>query len=342
MEWFCTEEARSVLKCREKRLTAAFRILVCVTAATFIVLCLLIRTENARTMHWVLIGVTAVLGWICILIRLPGIQETRTQLGHLEMLMEGEKEFREGRMTLTRESIQIPRSIRIRKVLLDTGKEEPERLNLDERWISRIPPDGSKVRLAVTHSYIAGAEVLEEAASESGVSRKPARVRKAAKLIPLLGIWALAAVVFSSFVFYQITDTDAAHKITLYVDGEVQQEDQLAALMEKKLDAPVRMVQVHPFRYAMFGSAALQAADLFIVPDSEKDLYADWFAPGEESLPVYDPESGVSVCGAWILYSGEETYRLYIGAGSPHLEDGLARQAAGVLMTLETEKEETK
>lgn len=342
MDWFCTEETRSELMRREKRLTAAFRILAGVTVAAFIVLCLLIRTENARTLHWVLICVTAVLGWICILIRIPGVQEARTRLGHMGMLLEGEKDFREGRVTVTRESIQIPRSIRIRKVLLDAGGEEPERLNLDERWVSRMPPDGSRVRLAVTHTYIAGAEILEEAPRAGGASRRPARAKKIVKLLPLLGIWALTAIFLSSFVFYQITDTDAAHKITLYVDGEVQREDQLAARLEKKMAAPVRMVQVHPFRYAMFGSAALKAADLFIVPDSEKDLYIDWFAPGEEGIPVYDPESGTSFCGSWILYSPEDTYRLYIGAGSPHLEDGLARQAAGLLLSLETEKEENK
>lgn len=343
MEWFCTEETRSELMRREKRLASAFRILAGVTVAAFIVLCLLVRTENAQTMHWVLICVTAVLGWICILIRIPGVQESRTQLGHMGMLLEGEKDFREGRVTVTRESVQIPRSILIRKVLLDTGGEEPERLNLDERWVSRMPPDGSRVRLAVTHTYIAGAEILEEAPrAGGGASRRPARAKKIVKLLPLLGIWVLVAVFFSSFVFYQITDTDAAHKITLYVDGEVRNEDQLAARLEKEMSAPIRMVQVHPFRYAMFGSAALKGADLFIVPDSEKDLYADWFAPGDAGIPVYDRTSGTSVGSAWILYNPEDTYRLYTGAGSPHLEDGLARQAAGLLMTIETEKEENK
>ena len=138
----------------------------------------------------------------------------------------------------------------------------------------------------------------------------------------------LVAVIFGSFVFYQITDTDPAHKLTLYVDGEVRNEAQLAALLEKELPEPIRMVQVHPFSYAMFGSDALRAADLYIVPDSEKEQYADWFAPGEEALTVCDPGGTVSVAGSWILYAPGETYRLYIGAYSPHLSDGLARRGA--------------
>ncbi|QUC66974.1 hypothetical protein [Aristaeella hokkaidonensis] len=340
MEWFSTEAELSAWKNRDKRLTAAFRILIVLTLITFIVLCLLVRTENADTLHLVLMAVTVVMGWICVIVYQLGIKEARTQAGHLDMLLKGEKDFREGRITLTRETIRIPKSIRIRKVLLDTGEEEPARLNLDERWISRMPPDGSRVRLALAHSYIAGAETLEQAPAEksNGASRRPARLQWG-KLLPLLGIWALVAVFFSSFVFYQITDTVPANKLTLYIDGEVQNETRLAVLLEKGLPSPIRMVQVHPFTYAMFGSDALRAADLYIVPDSDLEQFADWFAPGEESVLVHDPESGVSVADTWILYTPEETYRLYLGAASAHLEDGLARQGAELFMNLKTEEE---
>ena len=339
MEWFYTEEDRSALKRHEQRLSTAFRILAAVTAAVFIVLCLLVRTENAQAMHLAIIAVTAVLGWACIVLRQLGVKEARTQLGHLEMLREGEKEFREGRITLTRESVQIPKSIRIRKVLLDSGEGDPARLNLDENWVSRMPPDGSRVRLAVVHSYIAGVEMLETTAGNRTARTAPDKLRKGVKLIPLLGIWALTALIFGSFVFYQITDTDAAHKITIYVDGQVRNEAQLAARLEKELPDPVRMVQIHPFSYAMFGSAVLKAADLYIVPDSDRDQFADWFAADRDPVPAFEPGTGAPAAGEWILYNPEETYRLYTGAGSSHLEDGLARRAAEILLTLTTEEE---
>ena len=338
MEWFCTGEEQSSLKALERRLSAAFRILVCVTAAVFAVLCLLVRTENARAMHLALITATVLLGWACIILYRLGVREVRTRLAHLEMLLEGEKEFREGRVSLTADSIRIPKSIRIRKVLLDTGKGETARLNLDERWVSRMPPDGSTVRLALCHSYIAGVETLEETPGEAAGSTAS---RKAAGLVPLLGIWAIASVIFCSFVFYQITDTDPAHKITLWVDGEIRNESQLAARLEKELGEPVRMVQIHAFRYAMFGSEALKAADLFIVPDSDLEQFADWFAPDGEAGQVSGPEAGRSAAGSWILYAPEETYRLYLGAGSVHLEDGLARKAADLVLAMEDKKEET-
>ena len=43
MEWFSTEEELSAWKNRDKRLTAAFRILIVVTLIAFIVLCLLVQ-----------------------------------------------------------------------------------------------------------------------------------------------------------------------------------------------------------------------------------------------------------------------------------------------------------
>ena len=343
MERFCTDGAMAAMQKKERRLTLVFRALACVLPVMFIVLCLMIRTENAGTMLRVLIACTAVLGWACILLYYLGVSETRTQIGHMKMLADGEPEILEGRITMTRESIQIPRSIRIRKVLLDTGGEEPERLNLDEQWVSLLPPDGSRVRLAVVHSYIAGAETLEAAEGMKQPSGGAGSARKAARLIPLLGIWALASVFLSSFVFYQVTDTDPLHKITIYMDGTVANEARLAARLEKGLEAPVRMVQIHPFSYFMFGSEILKAGDLFIVPDSDREQFAEWFAEGGEEWLLYDPESGKSVAGDTFLYTVEgknEPWRLYTGASSPHLEDGLARRAAELLINLD--KEETK
>ena len=339
MEWFCSDGERSALKNRERRLTAAFRFLVASALAVFVFICFRIRTENAGTMHVVLMVFTAVSGWACILLYLTGIRETRTQLGHVNMLRDGEQRILEGQVALTRESVQIPKSIRIRKVLLDTGGDEPERLNLNEKWISRMPADGSQVRLAVSHSYIAGAETLSSAGERRQASGGSGKIRKTARLIPVLGIWTMAAVFFSSYVFYQVTDTDPGHKITIYMDGTTANESQLAARLEAGLGEPIRMVQIHPFSYAMFGSAALKSADLYIVPDSDREQFSEWFAP-EEGIPVCEPETGVSVAGTWFLYSPGETYRIYQGAGSPHLEDGWARRTADLLLNMETEKEE--
>ena len=204
MDVFCNDTELKRFQCRGKRYTAAFRILLAADVILFVLLCRMIRTENAEKIHWVLIISTAVIGWICIGLNIFGMREARRQLGHLEMLRNGEKELREGRITLTREVIQIPQSIRIRKVLLDTGEEKLERLNLDERWVSRMPADGTMVQLAVTHGYIAGMKTVQpdEGTDRERHGTQPSgALRKAVAFIPLMVIWAMAAVFISSFVF---------------------------------------------------------------------------------------------------------------------------------------------
>ena len=343
MELFSTDVERNRRKKKEKHFTLAFRIMVGFTIATFILLCLLIRTENARIMHAALIGTLMVSGWICIVLHLLGVQETRVELRHLDMLNSSEPKIMEGRMALENGIVQIPKSIRIRKLVLDTEGEEPERLNLDEKWVSRMPPDGTRVRLAVVHSYIAGIEVLEESDRKTiqKTFRGSAKLHRAAVLFPLLGIWALASVFFGSFVFYQLRDTDPAHKITVYMDGSTMNEDALAARLEKELGGAVQMVQIHPFQYFMFGSEALMGGDLLIIPDSALEQFGKWTAEEEESYIVFDPAAGVCIAGDTFLYSKAEKpeiYRLYIGAKSPHLNDGLARKTAAILISLDQMK----
>lgn len=341
MELFCTDAERDRLKAAAKRSTLIFRILAAATAAVFILLCLLTNTGNAKTMHAALILSVMALGWACVAVYFLGVKESRTQLAHLEMLRAGPAEVREGVLSLEDGTIRIPKSIRIRKAVLDEGGEEPARLNIDERWASRMPPDGSRVRLQVVHSYIAGAEVPERAEGPERKTEAGSPLRKAAALLPLLGIWALVSVFLCSFVFYQIRDTDPAHKITIYMDGSMVNEDALAARLEKELGDPVRMVQIHPFSHFMFGSEIL-TGDLYIIPGSGMEQFGEWTLPGAESYPVYDPESGISVEGDTFLYTegGQaEEWRLYLGAGSAHLQDGLARKAAEILTAEKEEKE---
>ena len=342
MELFCTDAERDRLKAAAKRSALIFRILAAATAAVFILLCLLTNTGNAKTMHAALILSVMALGWACVAVYFLGVKESRTQLAHLEMLRAGPAEVREGVLSLEDGTIRIPKSIRIRKAVLDEGGEEPARLNIDERWASRMPPDGSRVRLQVVHSYIAGAEVPERAEGPERKTEAGSPLRKAAALLPLLGIWALVSVFLCSFVFYQIRDTDPAHKITIYMDGKTANEDALAARMEKELGGAVRMVQIHPFSYFMIGSD-IYGGDLFILPDSGLDQFGEWVFREGENWTVHDPAAGVSVAGDTFLYEEgeeEEAWRLYIGVSSPHLQDGLARKAAEILMTIG--KEETK
>ena len=339
MELFCTEAERNRLKTKEKRALLARRILLIAGAAGFIGLCLGIRTENAGTMHLLLILWALAAGWGFIALSFRR-QEAGVQRKHVEMLQNGEKQVREGVLSLEEDTIRIPQSIRIRKVRLDTGGAEPERLNLNERWVGLLPPEGSRVRLTTAGSYVAGAETLERA---EGPARRPQRGRDVLRrAVPLLGIWALAAVFLSSFVFFRIRDTDPAHKITVYMDGEVTGGEALAARMEKALGGAVRMVEIRPFSYFMFGGEQLRTGDLYILPDSALEQFGEWILAESSGRVLRDPETGTAVAAETFRYGEEppEIYRLYLGAASPHLEDGLAEKAAEILT--ETDKEESE
>jgi len=349
MEFFCTDEEWLALERRERKRTAAFRIPAVLTPAVFVVLCLLTRTGNARVMHAVLLAVTGMLGGTAVAVYLLALRPVRQERKHLEMLRNGEKTILEGRLKVTGDSFRIPKSVRVRRVLLETGEadERPVMLNVDERWVDRMPQDGSGIRAAAVHSYIAGVETVEPSDGDKMESRKTSRIRSFFRSIslvmPPLVLWIFFTVIFGSFVFYQITDTGPAWKITIFADGVTVGEDQLAARLEERLGDPIRMVRIHPFSYMMFGDEELKTADLYILPDSHVPQYADWLLPGSEGILMYDPASGYTVAGDVFLYteSGEapEPYRLYLGANAPHLEDGMAGQAAEQLIQMETEKE---
>ena len=347
MERFMSAE--TVRKSRN-RATTVTRLLIMGSVAAlalFIVLCLLTRTGNARVMLIAAMVCAVLAGWGVMAFWIFSVEPARAEASHLEGLAAETAQTREGRITLDPEGFRIPKSVRVLKARLDTG-EETLSLNLNEKYGNRVPPDGSLVRVETAKKFIIGMETLEKA-EEQAPRKQPSAWKKFRrgfwKLFPGAVIWTLVAVVVTGFVFTRITDTDPAHKITIFVDGEVTGEAELAARLERGLGEPIRMVQIHPFRYAMFGSETLKTADLYIVPDSESAQYTDWFAPEEESWSVFDPETGRSVAGAYIQYRAEggnaEPWRMYPGAGSPHLEDGLTRRTAELLLTMETEKQET-
>lgn len=164
--------------------------------------------------------------------------------------------------------------------------------------------------------------------------------------LPLMALWMICCAVFWTFVFGRITDTSANQKIVLYVDAQVPGSTALAVALEEKGADGIRMVQVRPFSYAMFGSRDVQTADLYILPASHADTYRDWLCPlpehdwqdaadiGEDDfllldgaafgIRVYRAEDGSAAAGRYIGYGvGEETqedYYLCFGASSLHVQ----------------------
>lgn len=342
MERFLNDKA---VQRSNARVRSATRLMIClggIALALFVLLCLQTRTGNARLMLTITMAAMIAAGWGMICLWLFMVEPARAEARHLTGLAEAGKQIREGRFTLTGDSFRIPKSVRVSKVRLETENETLS-LNVSEKLAGRMPPDGSLVRAEIARKFITGMEVLEYGTDQRTlpkVSRLKRFFRACGRFFLPAVLWAALAAMLTGFVFNQITDTAPENKIVIYADCEVQNAPETAEKLEKALDSAIRMVKIHPFSYALFDSVRLRQADLYLVPDSHLEEYREWLLPEEGQL-VFDPDTGLAAEADCFLYDPAETYRLYPGAASVHLEDGLARRAADLLLSLtEDEKEE--
>ena len=102
-------------------------------------------------------------------------------------------------------------------------------------------------------------------------------------------LWLLLSTVLWGWIFASfVTDTKAEKKVVIYIDAVQCSDTELAAALEERMPEGLRMIQVHPFSYAMFDTDALLDADLYIVPGSRAGEYRDSFAPLSDLLPELD------------------------------------------------------
>ena len=152
--------------------------------------------------------------------------------------------------------------------------------------------------------------------------------------------WAMLSVILWGYVFTFLTDAPPEKKLTLWISADVPDEAGLAALLEEDgLPDGIRMVKVHSFSYAMFGTDGLLTADLYIVKASEADGWQDSFRPlpeeftgdstpdSVEGIRVYSASDSRGFFNGMILCASpdgeEEDFLLFFGANSPHAGDGL-------------------
>ena len=160
------------------------------------------------------------------------------------------------------------------------------------------------------------------------------KIKRVMDLAPLMLLWLVLCAFFWGKVFMSLTDTAPENKIVLFVDARVSDTTALALEMEKEMAAPIEMVKVYPFTYAMMGSEALSTADLYIVPQGHVQEYAEWFAQEPEKVLIYDGTAGAAA--QYISYADlpGESYYIFYGKNSVHLSDGQAEKFAQVLLKL--------
>lgn len=179
--------------------------------------------------------------------------------------------------------------------------------------------------------------------------------KRFAGLIPMLLVWAVISVFLWGFVFLQLTDTDAEHKIVIFADCTVNDRHALAVELEKAMPEEIRTVQARPFTYAMMGGSGLDTADIYLVPEKDIEQYSTWFAPlpdgwhgdrdrretaggAAAGLRIEPAETGPDARYiAWTDENGEtDAYYLFFGASSVHTgsADSAAVTAAERLIEL--------
>ena len=145
-------------------------------------------------------------------------------------------------------------------------------------------------------------------------------------------LWALISVIFWGWVFTRLTDAPADKKLTLYIDAPCD-DRALALALEDRRPEGIRMVQVHPFGYAMFDESELRNADLYLVSGDAASNYVNSFIPLNEEISAGVPDIwrqegetyGVRASEELMSYvdlkapgAGPGPYYLFFGVNSHH------------------------
>lgn len=166
--------------------------------------------------------------------------------------------------------------------------------------------------------------------------------------------WALISSIFWGWIFTLVTDTTPARKVTIYLQVEECRDRDLVLKLEENKPEGIRMVKVHPFSYAVFGSDDLLNADLYVVRESDAEEMLASFAPldgeswdygGRElfrrdgkiyGVKVYDAASDTGDLRDYLQYTPGENCYLFFNVSSPHLGggDSAALRVAETMLSL--------
>ena len=126
-----------------------------------VVLCTRVNTGNAEQMLYWVIGLFTAAGWIAIVLLRLVYFPSAAVCRHIKSILGGVEEELKGRLSLSPAAFQIPKGILARKVSLAVeGEEETRKLNIDGRFVKKLPPNGTRVRVRTVRKFITAIEVL--------------------------------------------------------------------------------------------------------------------------------------------------------------------------------------
>ncbi len=154
-----TEEKLNKLKKRVQSLRIFLILLMGLSLAFAITLCLFVKTENASKLLLAIITVMTLSGWISILVLNLFYLPAHRQSKHMENILKEETVSFEGEICLSPMVFGIPKSIEIQKVTIKNG-EEAQTFSVSHNFAHLLPENGAVVRIKSAKGYITEAEVI--------------------------------------------------------------------------------------------------------------------------------------------------------------------------------------
>ena len=141
--------------------------------------------------------------------------------------------------------------------------------------------------------------------------------------------WLVISTLFWNWVVNLVTDTVPAKKITVFIEADDVDTEAIERYLEEELPDGIKMAKAHPFSYAFFDSSNLLRADVFVIKASNVEQYSESLDRNSEfsGVKIYDAGTKTGALTSVASFGGEDCY-IFIGASSPHLEDGAAEYAA--------------
>ena len=158
-----TQQDLSALENRFKKTRWAAAGLILSAFIVSSALCFRVNTGNAHDMFIAVLAAFTALGWAGLIVYFLFSVPAKAEAEHIRHVFSAEKEAFGGVLRLGTETLQIPKSIAIRKAYLTLNGEETA-LSVNARLAKKMPPDGTNVRVLAAHRYISAIEVQDEEA----------------------------------------------------------------------------------------------------------------------------------------------------------------------------------
>ena len=136
---------------------AALLLLTALALGICVLLCTRVNTRNAASLERIVIGISILSGWVLITLRYELLVLSRREAEHAAHMLAGPREKREGLLSLSPDSVRIPGSIRVRRLILQEDGQTC-RLSVNISKLSQLGELPRTVTVYTVHDYVVALE----------------------------------------------------------------------------------------------------------------------------------------------------------------------------------------